>query len=265
MPAGAVTDRSRFGSAGTRHIERDAGVISNSVALSASSINTAAIASLSPRLVASSQPRRINFAVMSGATSKRTTVTPCRLFWRHRRVRSAPRDSSLDRIDISCIASRYARLTPAGLPDWPGFHMRVRIAGWAGVAASAAWFANTSARTRGIFCSSRAKNTMPAWRTHALWGRPARTSIPWRRVQSERPPTPGEHQISGEIDNWRPGSGLTKLGPKGRGLERCASHRAKLTPEITSDQRRTNSLRATSSEWPANRQKAVTIVARSCR
>src|ERR1700720_3951494 len=45
------------------------------------------------------------------------------------RVRSAPRDSSLARIDISRIASAYALLTPAGLPDWPGFHMRARIAG----------------------------------------------------------------------------------------------------------------------------------------
>ena len=126
---GAVSDRSRFGSAGTRHIERDAGVISNSVALLASSMSAVAIASLSPRRDASSQPRRINFAVMSGATSTRTTETPCCLFWRHRRVRSAPRDSLLDRTDISRIASAYALLTPAGLPDWPGLHMPARIAG----------------------------------------------------------------------------------------------------------------------------------------
>jgi hypothetical protein len=44
-------------------------------------------------------------------------------------VRSAPRDSSLARIEISRIASAYALLTPAGLPDSPGFHMRARIAG----------------------------------------------------------------------------------------------------------------------------------------
>jgi hypothetical protein len=44
-------------------------------------------------------------------------------------VRSAPRDSSLARIDISRIASAYALLTPEGLPDSPGFHMRARIAG----------------------------------------------------------------------------------------------------------------------------------------
>src|SRR5260370_42065180 len=124
-----VTDRSRFGSAETRHIERDAGVTSNSVALPASSISAVAIASLSPRLVASSQPRRINSAVISGATSKLTTTRPCCLLWRHRRVRSAPRDSSLAGIHISRIASAYALLTPAGLPDWPGFHMRARIAG----------------------------------------------------------------------------------------------------------------------------------------
>jgi hypothetical protein len=30
--------------------------------------------------------------------------------------------------DLSRIASAYALLTPDGLPDWPGFHMRSRIA-----------------------------------------------------------------------------------------------------------------------------------------
>src|SRR5712675_183488 len=123
---GEATDSSRFE---TRHIERDAGVTSNSVAFSASSTNAVAIASLSPRLVASSQPRWTSLPVTSDATSKLTTTRPCCLLWRHRRVRSAPRDSSLDRIDISRIASAYALLTPAGLPDWPGFHMRARIAG----------------------------------------------------------------------------------------------------------------------------------------
>src|SRR6266446_9861578 len=39
------------------------------------------------------------------------------------------KDSSLARIDISRTASAYALLTPAGLPDSPGFHMRARIAG----------------------------------------------------------------------------------------------------------------------------------------
>jgi hypothetical protein len=121
-----VTDSSRCG---TRHIERDAEVTSNSVAFSASSMSAVAIASLSPRLVASSQPERINLAVTSGATSKLTTTTPCRLLSRHRRVRSAPEDNSTGRIEISRIASAYALLTPAGLPDWPGFHMRARIAG----------------------------------------------------------------------------------------------------------------------------------------
>src|SRR5260370_22572979 len=123
---GEATDSSRFE---TRHIERDAGVTSNSVAFSASSTSALAIASLSSRLFGSSQPKRINLPVTSGATSKLTTTTPCCLLSRHRRVRSAPRDSSLDRIDISRIASAYALLTPAGLPDWPGFHMRARIAG----------------------------------------------------------------------------------------------------------------------------------------
>src|SRR5437899_3102681 len=118
-----------FGSTETRHIERDAGVISNSVAFSASSMNAVAIASLSSRLVASSQPRWTNLPVTSGATSKLTTTRPCCLLWRHRRVRSAPRDSSLARIDISRIASAYALLTPEGLPDWPGFHMRGLILG----------------------------------------------------------------------------------------------------------------------------------------
>ena len=90
---GEATDSSRFE---TRHIERDAGVTSNSVAFSASSMSAVAIASLSPRLVASSQPRWTNLPVTSGATSKLTTTTPCCLLSRHRRVRSAPRDSSLE-------------------------------------------------------------------------------------------------------------------------------------------------------------------------
>src|SRR5947209_6238156 len=43
----ATTDRSRFGRSGTRHIERDAGVTSNSVAFPATSISAVAIASSS--------------------------------------------------------------------------------------------------------------------------------------------------------------------------------------------------------------------------
>src|SRR6266404_8753431 len=123
---GEATDSSRFE---TRHIERDDGFISNSATFSASSMNAVAIASLSPRLFGSSQPRWTNLPVTSGATSKLTTTTPCCLLPRHRRVRSAPGDNSTGRIDISRIASAYALLTPAGLPDWPGFHMRARIAG----------------------------------------------------------------------------------------------------------------------------------------
>ena len=102
-----------FWSAGTRHIERDAGVTSNSVAFPASSLSAVAIASLSPRLVASSQPRRTNLPVTSGATSTLTTTTPCCLFWRHRRVRSAPGDNS-----TGCIASPSvpAACSRAGFP-----------------------------------------------------------------------------------------------------------------------------------------------------
>ena len=32
-------------------------------------------------------------------------------------------------VDPSPIASRYAAPTPAGLPDWPGFHTRSRMSG----------------------------------------------------------------------------------------------------------------------------------------
>ena len=56
---GEATDSSRFE---TRHIERDAGVTSHSVALPVTSISAVAIASLSSRLFGSSQPKRIKFA-----------------------------------------------------------------------------------------------------------------------------------------------------------------------------------------------------------
>jgi hypothetical protein len=69
------------------------------------------------------------------AQRRSLTTTPCRLFWRHRRVRSAPRDSSLARIDIFphrfrvCLA--YAGRV-AGLAWFPHArpHCRVQPGLW---------------------------------------------------------------------------------------------------------------------------------------
>jgi hypothetical protein len=122
---GEATDSSRFE---TRHIERDAGVTSNSVAFSASSTNAVAIASLSLRLVGI-EPAKVD-QLRSRQAQRRSSRPPGRAASSGAIAACARRQGT-----APWPASTFPASLPRmpclrrGLPDSPGFHMRARIAG----------------------------------------------------------------------------------------------------------------------------------------